>query len=80
VRNPKPDPAELDLSDVAWKVSSYSGGGGDCIRIGMKDGIVLVGDSKNPDRPPHVFTPSEAKAWLRGAKDGEFDFLLKLAD
>ncbi|MFD4241847.1 DUF397 domain-containing protein [Streptomyces sp. NPDC058525] len=74
----KPTPAELDLSDVEWVVSSYSGGGGDCVRIGEKDGFVLVGDTKNPDRPPHIYTPSEARAWLQGAKAGEFDFLLDL--
>ncbi|MFD6967216.1 DUF397 domain-containing protein [Streptomyces sp. NPDC059949] len=74
----KPAPSEFDLSAVEWVVSSHSGGGGDCVRVGMQDGFVLVGDSKNPDRLPHVYTPGEAKAWLLGAKDGEFDFLLGL--
>jgi hypothetical protein len=78
VTNGKPTPTEMDLSDVEWVVSSFSGGGGDCVRIGVKDGFALVGDTKNQDRPPHVFTPSEARAWLQGAKAGEFDFLLDL--
>ncbi|WP_406422745.1 DUF397 domain-containing protein [Streptomyces sp. NBC_00873] len=38
----------------------------------------MVGDSQNPDRLPHVFTPTEAKAWLLGVKDSDFDFLLEL--
>lgn len=74
----KPDPSEFDLDSVDWTISSYSGGGGNCVRVGVQRGYVLVGDTQNPDRPPHVFTPAEAKAWLLGAKDGEFDFLLGL--
>ncbi|MFF4312657.1 DUF397 domain-containing protein [Streptomyces sp. 900105755] len=38
----------------------------------------MIGDSQNPGRPPQVFTPAEAKAWLLGAKDTDFDFLLDL--
>ncbi|MFM9615417.1 DUF397 domain-containing protein [Streptomyces niveiscabiei] len=49
----KPAPSEFDLSAVEWVVSSHSGGGGDCVRVGTQDGFVLVGDSKNPDRLPH---------------------------
>ncbi|MFD8882116.1 DUF397 domain-containing protein [Streptomyces erythrochromogenes] len=74
----KPDPSTFDLESVEWTVSSRSGGSGNCVRVGVQRGYVLVGDSQNPDRPPHVYTPSEAKAWLEGAKDGEFDFLLEL--
>jgi hypothetical protein len=78
-RSQKPDPSELDLSDVEWKVSSYSGGGGDCVRVGRKDDLILVGDTKNPDRPPMVYTLSEAQAWVLGARDGEFDEMIGLA-
>ncbi|WP_093802120.1 DUF397 domain-containing protein [Streptomyces sp. Wb2n-11] len=74
----KPDPSSFDLTSVDWKVSKYSGGGGNCVRVAAQDGYVLIGDSQNPDRPPHVYTPGEAKAWLLGVKDGEFDFLLDL--
>ncbi|WP_327391406.1 DUF397 domain-containing protein (plasmid) [Streptomyces microflavus] len=72
----KPDPSSLDLTGVEWTISSRSGGSGNCVRVAVQDGYVLVGDSQNPDRLPHVFTPSEIKAWLEGVKDGEFDFLL----
>ncbi|MGW1607391.1 DUF397 domain-containing protein [Streptomyces eurythermus] len=74
----KPDPSSLDLTSVDWKVSKYSGGGGNCVRVGLKDGYLLIGDSQNPDRLPHVFTAAEAKAFLLGAKDTDFDFLLDL--
>ncbi|GHE11947.1 DUF397 domain-containing protein [Streptomyces alanosinicus] len=74
----KPDPSSFDLDNVEWTVSKYSGGGGNCIRVGVQNGYVLVGDSQNPARLPHVFTTDEAKAWLMGAKDNDFDFLLDL--
>ncbi|MEU9254506.1 DUF397 domain-containing protein [Streptomyces sp. NPDC048270] len=74
----KPDPSSFDLTAIEWTVSKYSGGGGNCVRVGVQDGWVLVGDSQNPDRPPQVFSPAEGKAWLLGAKDTDFDFLLNL--
>lgn len=75
---PKPDPSAFDLTSVEWTVSQYSGGGGNCVRVAVQDGYVLIGDSQNPDRPPHVFTVDETKAFLLGAKDIDFDFLLDL--
>lgn len=72
----KPDPSQLDLSGVEWQTSSFSGGGGDCVRLGTIGDLVLIGDSKNPDRPPHVFTQSEARAFILGVQGGEFDHLL----
>ncbi|MFE3166644.1 DUF397 domain-containing protein [Streptomyces sp. NPDC059224] len=74
----KPDPSTFDLTSVDWKVSKYSGGGGNCVQVAVVNGYVLIGDSQNPSRQPQVFTPAEAKAWLLGAKDTDFDFLLKL--
>ncbi|RGA04276.1 DUF397 domain-containing protein [Microbispora hainanensis] len=74
----KPHPSSFDLTNVEWTVSRHSGGGGNCVRVAVVDGYVLLGDSQNPDRQPHVFTPAEAKAWLLGAKEGNFDFLLDL--
>ncbi|MCM2393168.1 DUF397 domain-containing protein [Streptomyces albipurpureus] len=74
--HPKPDPADLDLTQVEWTVSTHSGGGGDCVRIGTLDGHILIGDTKNPERTPHIFTPAELQAFILGARDGEFDHLL----
>ncbi|MFJ5635073.1 DUF397 domain-containing protein [Streptomyces goshikiensis] len=77
----KPTAAELDLSDVKWVVSSYSRtavavAGGGCRRVGATDGFAWVGDTKNPDLPPLVYTPSEAPRVAAGCQAGEFDYLL----
>ena len=64
--------------DVEFVKSSFSGNGG-CVEVGAKpvddeDGIVvLVRDSKNPDKPPHEFNRPEWDAFLKGVKAGEFD-------
>ncbi|GII93552.1 DUF397 domain-containing protein [Sinosporangium siamense] len=74
------DPRELttvdvDLTAAQWTKSSYSGdNGGQCVEVARNiPGIVAVRDSKNPDGPALVFSPDEWKAFLGGAKGGEFD-------
>ncbi|MDH6522377.1 DUF397 domain-containing protein [Streptomyces sp. SAI-090] len=73
VQPQKPDLSQVDLSDVVWKVSSYSGGGGDCVKVGRIDDWYLVGDTKCPDRLPLVFAVSQVQALIQNAKDGVFD-------
>jgi hypothetical protein len=72
VRRQRPDLSEFDLSDVVWTISSHSGGGGDCVKVGRLGDWVLVGDTKCPDRLPLVCSVSEAQAWILGAKGGAF--------
>jgi hypothetical protein len=40
---------EPDLSQAAWRKSSHSGGGNDCVEIAFIDGVAAVRDSKDPD-------------------------------
>jgi hypothetical protein len=65
----------MDLSSAVWRKSSRSGdSGGQCVEVATNlSGVVAVRDSKNPDGPKLVFTPSEWKAFLGGVKTGEFD-------
>lgn len=57
--------------------SSHSGGNGDCVEVALnvarEGGPIIVRDSKNPDGGQLTFTPSEWKAFLAGAADGEFN-------
>ncbi|WP_097870311.1 DUF397 domain-containing protein [Streptomyces sp. rh34] len=75
---PEPAPSTFARTSVEWTVSQYSGGGGNCVQAAVKDGYVSIGDSQNPGRLPQASTPDEAKAFLRGAKDTDFDFPLHL--
>jgi hypothetical protein len=59
---------------TGWHKSTRSGGGDDCVEVATAaDGTIGVRDSKKPDRAILEFTPTEWKAFLDGAKDGEFD-------
>ncbi|WP_405004234.1 DUF397 domain-containing protein [Kitasatospora purpeofusca] len=71
----KPDPAEIDFSDVIWEKSPFSGGSDNCVEFGMIGEFVAIRDSKNPTQPPLVYTRAEIAALLDGAKSGAFDHL-----
>lgn len=46
-----------------------------CVEVDLQGPLdeVLVRDSKDPDGPVLHFTPDEWRAFIKGAKDGEFD-------
>lgn len=64
-----------DLEDPDWEKASFSNGNGgsNCVEVAYLDAGTAVRDSKNPDGPALVFTPSEWDAFLAGARNGEFD-------
>jgi hypothetical protein len=74
-------PQELtaeELAGIGWRVSRYTGSGGkDCVEVGpLADGSgrVAVRHSHHPDGTVIVYTPREWDAFVRGVKDGDFDF------
>lgn len=65
-----------DMTTVAWRKSSHSNpSGGGCVEVAdLPDGGRLVRDTKQQGRGPILrFTADEWRAFLAGAKDGEFD-------
>ncbi|GKQ33841.1 DUF397 domain-containing protein [Streptomyces sp. A012304] len=66
--------------DARWIKSSHSGPEGDCVEMAVLDGGgVAMRNSRDPEGPALVYTPAEVAAFLAGAKDGEFDHLLRQA-
>ena len=64
----------LTAAVLEYKESSYCGNGG-CVQVApLPDGGVAVRDSKDERRPPHTYTAAEWRAFIAGAKDGEFDY------
>ncbi|REE96193.1 DUF397 domain-containing protein [Thermomonospora umbrina] len=64
--------------DVAWHISTYSANGeAQCVEAGpLGDGSeqVAVRHSKRPDAETILYTRAEWEAFVKGVKDGEFDF------
>ena len=61
------------ISTDGYKKSSYSSAG-DCVEVCvLRDGTIGLRDSKDPDKPPHVFTQPEWRAFVRGVQAHEFD-------
>ncbi|AUS78381.1 DUF397 domain-containing protein [Actinoalloteichus sp. AHMU CJ021] len=65
-----------DLSTAAWRKSSFSDAGGNCVEVApLRDGRIAVRNSKQPEAGAVLFTPAEMDAWIKGCKAGEFDDL-----
>jgi hypothetical protein len=64
----------VDMSDVSWRKSSFSGSAGsNCVEVANLDGgWVAVRDSKDPSGPALLFTPAEWDAFRKGILAGEF--------
>jgi hypothetical protein len=66
-----------ELRDVTWRKSRHSNSQGTCVELaGLPGGNVALRNSRHPDGPALIYTPAEIDAFIRGAKDGEFDDLL----
>ena len=64
------------LGAVAWRKSRASNPSGDCIEVApLASGAVAVRNSRDPQGPALVYTRAEIDAFIKGAKDGEFDDL-----
>jgi predicted secreted Zn-dependent protease len=69
---PQINPAGYEL---AWRKAQISAGNGACVEAAPLNGMVAVRDSKNPTGPILTYTAAEWRAFLDGAKKGEFDDL-----
>ncbi|MFE6055835.1 DUF397 domain-containing protein [Kitasatospora sp. NPDC056446] len=61
---------KVDFTGAEWLCSSQ--GVGD-VQIAFVDGYIGMRDGRQEDGPILVFTPAEWRAFVLGARDGEFD-------
>ncbi len=65
-----------DLTHAQWRKSTRSSSSGqNCVEVATNlPGIVAVRDSKDPDGPKLVVSPSAWRAFVRSLKAGEIDY------
>ncbi|MEV0261723.1 DUF397 domain-containing protein [Streptomyces sp. NPDC050617] len=61
---------QLDLSNAQWQSSSQ--GSGD-VQVAFVEGYIAMRDGRSPEGPSLIFNPGEWRAFVLGARDGEFD-------
>jgi hypothetical protein len=65
------------IEGAQWTKARQSNGQGNCVEVTVLDGGgMAVRNSRFPDGPALVFTPGEAEAFLAGAREGQFDFII----
>jgi len=68
-------PVKLSDDSPAWRVAKTCQGGS-CVRVARTGGVILIGDTKNPDGDVLTYTMSEWQEFVAGVKQGDFDDLL----
>jgi Domain of unknown function (DUF397) len=66
-----------ELRGASWRKSGRSSAQGNCVEVArLARAEVAVRNSRDPEGPALIFTGAEVRAFLQGAKDGDFDDLL----
>lgn len=69
--------SDAERANLAWIKAQASTHNGQCVEIASAAGNIAMRDSKDPDGPILVYTPGEFRAFLDGARNGEFDRFLR---
>jgi Domain of unknown function (DUF397) len=63
-----------ELTTAKWFKSSKSNGQNNCVEaMRLPDGGMAIRDTKDRNKPAHVYTAREWQAFIEGVKAGEFD-------
>ena len=62
------------LDELPWKKASYCNGGA-CIQVARLDGLIFLGDSKNPSGPVLSAGYPQWNSLIGKIKRGDFDGL-----
>ncbi len=62
------------LGDVSWRVPRRCDIG-NCVRVARYAGMIIVGDTKNPDGPVFSYSRDQWQAFVEGIRTGGSDKL-----
>lgn len=66
------------LGVARWQKSGRSNSTGNCVEVAeLPSGEVAMRNSRHPEGPALIYTHDEIQALVLGAKDGDFDNLIK---
>jgi hypothetical protein len=65
--------SDAERAGLVWKKASASTSYGQCVELASATGGVAIRDSKDPDGPILLYARAEFKAFLDGARKGDFD-------
>jgi hypothetical protein len=64
--------------ELRWRKSRHSNPDGNCVELApLPEGGIALRNSRDPEGPALVYTRAEMASFLAGAKDGEFDDLIR---
>lgn len=64
----------MESMEVVYVISYACHAAGNCVEAGLlPTGEVAVRDTKDRSKEPHVYSPEEWDAFVRGVKAGQFD-------
>jgi hypothetical protein len=66
-----------EIAGLSWIKAQFSNHNGACVEIASVPDKIAIRDSKDPGGPVLVYTATEFRAFLDGARKGEFDSLLQ---
>ncbi len=66
-----------DLHGAIWRKSRRSNSQGNCVELAdLPGGAIAVRNSRHPSGPALIYTRAEIEAFIKGARDGDFDDLV----
>jgi hypothetical protein len=63
---------KFDTNGVPWYKAGRSGSD-NCVEVAAIDGMIVIRNSREPDGPTLEYTRDEWRAFVDGARDGDFD-------